>query len=213
MYFPRYSARVFSAPALVHKRKTRRQIRIFRIVRDLWSTIMEDVGLLKDVPFLLFLISNLLLYTFYDIPYVNLLDYVVHESAILNIDDKQASFLVSIIGIVNTIGMLIYGALADCTWMNNLLWYGISTMVCGCCILVVPWLTNYGQFCTVCALFGFFISANYTLTSVILVELMSLSDFVYAYGMLCLVQGVGTLIGPPLAGKFVFKIYLKFSLV
>lgn len=163
---------------------------------------MVDLNLLKDLPFVLFLLSNLLLYTFYDIPYVNLLDYVVHEAANLNIDDKQASFLVSIIGIVNTIGMLIYGALADCKWVNNILWYGISILVCGCCILVVPWLTTYVQLCVVCALFGFFISSNYTLTSVILVEILSLSDFIYAYGMLCLIQGVGTLIGPPLAGKF-----------
>lgn len=49
-------------------------------------------------------------------------------------------------------------------------------------------------------LFGLFIAANYALTSVILVELISLERFTNAYGLLLLVQGIANLIGPPLAG-------------
>lgn len=48
--------------------------------------------------------------------------------------------------------------------------------------------------------FGLFIAANYALTSIILVELISLDRFTNAYGVLLLVQGVANLIGPPLAG-------------
>uniref|UniRef100_A0A915K989 Monocarboxylate transporter n=1 Tax=Romanomermis culicivorax TaxID=13658 RepID=A0A915K989_ROMCU len=199
-YFPRYSARVLSAPALVHKKKKTRRFKFLRLFADCWETVIEDLSLLKDVSFVLFLISNLLLYMFYDMPYVHLLDYISHEAPELNISANQASYLVSIIGMMNTLGMLLCGFVADCQKFNNILWYGASITTCGFCILVVPWLTNYAQFCTICALFGFFISANYTLTSVILVELMSLSDFVYAYGIMCLVQGLGTVFGPPLAG-------------
>lgn len=49
-------------------------------------------------------------------------------------------------------------------------------------------------------LFGLFIAANYALTSVILVELISLERFTNAYGLLLLVQGIANLVGPPLAG-------------
>lgn len=49
-------------------------------------------------------------------------------------------------------------------------------------------------------LFGMFIAANYALTSIILVELISLERFTNAYGLLLLVQGIANLIGPPLAG-------------
>lgn len=45
-----------------------------------------------------------------------------------------------------------------------------------------------------------FIAANYALTSIILVELISLERFTNAYGLLLLVQGIANLIGPPLAG-------------
>lgn len=49
-------------------------------------------------------------------------------------------------------------------------------------------------------LFGMFIAANYALTSIILVELISLERFTNAYGLLLLVQGIANLVGPPLAG-------------
>lgn len=49
-------------------------------------------------------------------------------------------------------------------------------------------------------LFGLFIAANYALTSIILVELITLDRFTNAYGLLLLVQGIANLIGPPLAG-------------
>lgn len=45
-----------------------------------------------------------------------------------------------------------------------------------------------------------FIAANYALTSIILVELISLERFTNAYGLLLLVQGIANLVGPPLAG-------------
>lgn len=102
----------------------------------------EDFELLKDPPFVLFLVSNLLLYTFYDIPYVNLPEYAVE--ALEGVGDDKASFLVSIIGIVNTFGMLLYGALADYEWVNNVLWYAISILVCGVAILVrIFWLVIF----------------------------------------------------------------------
>lgn len=53
---------------------------------------------------------------------------------------------------------------------------------------------------TVSGLFGLFIAANYALTSIILVELITLDRFTNAYGLLLLVQGVANLVGPPLAG-------------
>ena len=52
----------------------------------------------------------------------------------------------------------------------------------------------------------FFSSANYALTSPILVNLVSLEQFSNAYGFLLLVQGVSNLLGPPFAG-LLYDIY------
>ena len=48
--------------------------------------------------------------------------------------------------------------------------------------------------------YGFFIAANYVLASVLLCELICVSDFQNGYGFLCLVEGVANLIGPALVG-------------
>lgn len=58
---------------------------------------------------------------------------------------------------------------------------------------------------TLCIGFGFFISANYTLASVITIQILCLYDFQTGYGILCLVEGLGNLVGPALIGKLQFK--------
>ncbi|KRY20304.1 Monocarboxylate transporter 12, partial [Trichinella patagoniensis] len=198
-YFPRYSARVLSTPALAHRPKStkKRNLQFRRILRMIKQSIMSMMKLFRNWLFVLFLISNLLLYAFYDIPYINLPEFTQEH---LGIPEEQASLLVSITGIVNMFAMLIFGALADREAINNICFYGISTCVCGCVVLSMPWLNCYWQYCIACGTFGFFISANYTLTSIILVDLLTLSDFVYSYGIMTMIQGIGTLIGPPLAG-------------
>ena len=64
-------------------------------------------------------------------------------------------------------------------------------------------------------IFGFAISANYSLTSPILVNIVSIDEFTNAYGLLLLTQGVSNLIGPPFAG-YLYDIslvwYYSFSL-
>lgn len=57
--------------------------------------------------------------------------------------------------------------------------------------------------------FGFLIAANYSLTCIILVELISLDRFTNAYGLLLLVQGVANLVGPPLGGNTEISKQLK----
>jgi MFS family permease len=54
--------------------------------------------------------------------------------------------------------------------------------------------------CVLASAFGLFIAANYSLTSIILVNLVDLDRFTNAYGLLLLVQGIANLVGPPLAG-------------
>lgn len=59
------------------------------------------------------------------------------------------------------------------------------------------------------AMFGLFISANYALTSVIIVDIISLEHFTNAYGLLLLSQGIANLVGPPIGGKILLCIQLR----
>lgn len=49
--------------------------------------------------------------------------------------------------------------------------------------------------------FGLTFSSSYSYTPSILVELVGLDKFAMAYGLVLLSQGLGHLIGPPIAGK------------
>jgi len=79
--------------------------------------------------------------------------------------------------------------------------YGVLTAFSGIAIALMPMVKSFQNLAILGALFGFSISANYSLVSAILVDLISLDKFTHAYGLLLLVQGVASLIGPPFAGK------------
>ncbi|XP_043247652.1 uncharacterized protein LOC122394681 isoform X2 [Amphibalanus amphitrite] len=114
---------------------------------------MVDPAFFRLPGFVLFALSNFVLYMFYDVPYVYLADDAISRGA----SDEDASMLISVIGVSNVVGV-------------------------------------------VSSVFGFCISANYTLAPTILVSLISIDNFTSAYGLLLLAQGLANLVGPPLCG-------------
>lgn len=72
------------------------------------------------------------------------------------------------IGIVNTIGMILFGIIADKRSVDKVLsityflllynvqvaLYGVSTTLCGVCIFLMPWVYNYELLMTLAACFG-----------------------------------------------------------
>lgn len=69
---------------------------------DFWDLLVDmfDFSHFSDPKFLLFAISNFLLYSWYDVPYVYLTDNAIMQGY----SDSDASMLISIIGIVNMVG-------------------------------------------------------------------------------------------------------------
>lgn len=99
-------------------------------VRDFFNELREtmDISLLWDLVFMIFAISNLLTSIGYCVPYIFLPDRA-QSMGIAN--RKQASFLVSIIGITNTIGRIIFGWIADFKFVNRLMLYNTVLVLCG----------------------------------------------------------------------------------
>ncbi|XP_052869576.1 uncharacterized protein LOC128275200 [Anopheles cruzii] len=163
--------------------------------RTLFVSIL-DFSYFSDVHYLLFAVSNFLLYTFYDVPYVYLGDYATQ----IGFSHQQSSLLISIIGILNMVGEVVLGWMGDRKSVNANYTYAICMALCGIVTALVPLFHDYTHLSALAGGFGLFIAANYSLTSIILVELISLERFTNAYGLLLLVQGVANLVGPPLAG-------------
>lgn len=96
---------------------------------------------------------------------------------------------------------ILLGWAGDRAWVNASMVYAVCMALCGAVTALIPIvIRHYYALCAICCAFGLFIAANYSLTSIILVELITLERFTNAYGLLLLVQGIANLMGPPLAG-------------
>lgn len=100
---------------------------------------MLDFSFFGDIRFTLFAISNFLLYAWYDVPYVYLADNAVE----LGIDKKNASMLISMIGILNMVGEIILGWLGDTKFITSGMIYAICMVCCGIVTSLVPILPSF----------------------------------------------------------------------
>jgi len=93
------------------------------------------------------------------------------------------------------------GYVGDQSAIDTLSFYNTMTSVAGLATLAMPLATSFPALAVLNAFYGFFISANFALTTVILVELVGVERLTDAYGIVSLAQGVANLVGPPLAGN------------
>lgn len=66
---------------------------------------------------------------------------------------------------------------------------------------LVPLLHTYELLAVSACLYGLFISANYALTTIIIVRLVGMDRLTNAYGINMLASGIANFIGPPVAGQ------------
>lgn len=151
---------------------------------------------LTSVPFIIFSIINFVMYFWYDVPYVFIVDKAINTGT----NPIKATFLVSIIGIVHTVGILVFGVAGDRDFINKTLFYGISISICGLSVGLVPFFRAYEIQALLAAVFGLFSSASEAFLPMIVIDIVGLNRFDEAYGIIMFIEGVGNLIGPPLAG-------------
>ncbi|CAL1528665.1 unnamed protein product, partial [Lymnaea stagnalis] len=154
-----------------------------------------DCSLLCNSFVLSFLLSNFLYYFWSDVPYMYAADHAIESG----IDSKRAAFLLSIIGIFNTLGQVIFGVIGDLN-INILNVYAIVSALAGLFVAVIPLLRNFTEYSIAYGLFGFCISVSYPLTTVLLVKYLGLQNLTNSYGLLMLTQGIANFLGPPFAG-------------
>lgn len=162
------------------------------------DTLMQlmDVSLLYDSIFIIFSISNFLTSIGFNIPYV----YIVSRAKGLGISPSNASLILSVIGIANTVGRIVLGYISDKTWVNRLWVYNTCLTLCGIATALSCFCSDFYSLVVYASIYGFLIGAYVGLTSVILVDLLGLDKLTNAFGLLLLFQGIASLIGPPIAG-------------
>ena len=92
------------------------------------------------------------------------------------------------------------GYVSDRPTVDTLAFYNLMTSLAGLATLVVPLVTSFEALAAVSSAFGLFVSANFALTTVILVDLVGVDRLTDAVGVVSFAQGIANLVGPPLAG-------------
>ncbi|OXA36560.1 Monocarboxylate transporter 4 [Folsomia candida] len=158
-----------------------------------WMQEIFALDHLKNTRFVLFIMSNFLLYMWYEIP----LTFLADTATGLGYSEGEGAMLGNNFGVF---GGQEVGKFRDDLWPVYFhlrhrdrpdalpLWEVVQHGA----HLLLPRLAL--------RVFGLMIAANYSLTPVILLQVVSLEKFTPAYGLLLLVQGIGNLIGPPIAG-------------
>ena len=72
-------------------------------------------------------------------------------------DPEQAAFLLSVIGITNTLGRVLSGFITDFPRVDALFVNNLCIMFSGVCVFLIPFCSSYGSFVAICVSFGFFV--------------------------------------------------------
>lgn len=169
------------------------------IIRMLQKTF--DLSIFKNATFDYFCLHSMLLYMSYNNPYIYLPDTASEQG----IPNDSASTLVAIVGITSTVGQIVMGFIGDQPRVDTFLFYSAMTSIAGFVTLFVPLFTTFPLLALYSTLYGFFISANYALTSIILVNILGIEQLTNSFGVVSSAGGVAVLIGPPFAGQYNFK--------
>ncbi|KJH40809.1 hypothetical protein DICVIV_13230 [Dictyocaulus viviparus] len=156
--------------------------------------------LLQSFTLKRFLMSVTSLYFVLDVPYVFFYDYAVDN---LQIEQTSAAWLTSIIGVANLLSTWICGVISDagCVKLRLFTVYGVAMCGLAACMWFVILAHNTLGMALICAFFGFFISSNYVLQSVMLTSMWEdMRNFQSSYALTSFCEGIATLFGPPLIG-------------
>ncbi|KAK7471581.1 hypothetical protein BaRGS_00035744 [Batillaria attramentaria] len=168
--------------------------------------IME-LSLLRE-PVFLFYCFSICLYT------ASLKSSLVFLPALVKsrgVSEIHAAYLLSISGILDTIGRVTSGVVLGLRPLQRLRSVFFNAFVFLLCALlfVVPSLSSFPEFVAVFGMFGMLTGAYVCQKSVILVDMLGQGKLGSSFGLLIFFQGLGNCVGPPLSGllKDVFGQY------
>ena len=169
-------------------------------------TQMFDFSLFKSPTFILLSTAGMLSLLSLFVPFYFLPSYISKNADKFGLDEDAVSsvqsFIMSLIGICNTIGRLIAGWISDRPKVDAILVNNIALIVGGLATCLLPVISSVSLLYVYGVLFGFSVAFFASLRSILLVELLGLEKLTNSFGLLLLVQGVAATFGAPIAGGF-----------
>ncbi|GFY46459.1 monocarboxylate transporter 12-B, partial [Trichonephila inaurata madagascariensis] len=158
---------------------------------------MLDISLLKSPTFLLLGAGGFLTLAGFFVPFMFVVDRAVQQGITL----EEATYILPVIGLTNTIGRVFCGWISDrpnlnaLTINNGALIIGGLATALSTCVNTISFLLAYG------ALFGFCIGCFATLRSIVIVALFGLENGTNPFLGYCFFKGNSIKIGAPSQGS------------
>ncbi|KAL5012612.1 hypothetical protein ScPMuIL_011163 [Solemya velum] len=172
-----------------------------------WRTVLRKIdrhlefSLLRNIRFLCFSISILVFTSSFTTVYV----YIPPLAKSCSIPELDAAYLISTAGILDIFGRTILSTTFDIAAIRQhreflsillLLTMSLSAVVS----FTFTFVTTFGGLAVLAGLFGFLSGGYVSQKSIVIVDILGRSKQSSAFGLVLLFQGLGVLIGPPLAG-------------
>ncbi|XP_067387982.1 monocarboxylate transporter 5 isoform X2 [Emydura macquarii macquarii] len=155
-----------------------------------------DFSLLKDPFFCIFVWSFLFSQLAYFIPTFHL----AARAKTLGIDNMNASYLISVAGITETISQLLSGWIADQNWVKRYHYLKTYLFLCGITNLLGPLATSFPLLMVYVVSFAIFSGGYLALLLIVLVDLVGVPRLHSALGFAAFFVGIVVIAGPPIAG-------------
>ncbi|XP_078110997.1 monocarboxylate transporter 5 [Sander vitreus] len=160
------------------------------------KTKVLDFSLLKDPFFCIYTWSLVFSQLAYFIPYFHL----SARARTLGINAMDASFIISVAGITETIAQLASGWVTDRNLFHKYHYHKAYLILCGLVNLLSPMATSYILLMVYAVFFAIFCGGYMALLLPVLVDLVGSEKLNNSMGFSMFFVGLGCLTGPPLAG-------------
>ncbi|XP_050767280.1 LOW QUALITY PROTEIN: monocarboxylate transporter 5 [Gymnogyps californianus] len=160
------------------------------------SEPLLDFSPLKDPVFCIFTWSFLFSHLAYFVPIFHL----VARARTLGISSMDASYLISVAGITETVSQLLSGWVADQNWTKKYHYHVAYLVLGGITNLLCPLATTFPLLMTYAVAFAVFCGGFMALVLPVLVDLVGVQKLHSYLGFAAFFAGIAAIGGPPLAG-------------
>jgi len=193
---------IMSGSIVSLKKEEEKQKKKENVFLSLFKEMTDFTLLYTNWRFLLITLSNFFVFSGYFLPFL----FVAKVAALNGLTNP--SFVISIIGIVNIPGRIIFGLLADIPAISPLALNSVSVLIGAFPLLAYEQLLQYQAMTQYAfgALYALSTSGVVTLTTPYLCEIVNLDKIANATGIVSLFRGFGCFIGPVIGGIIADKI-------
>ncbi|XP_033756573.1 monocarboxylate transporter 14-like isoform X2 [Pecten maximus] len=163
-------------------------------------TIVHSFAILRELSLLCFCLSMFFACVGIYLVYVHFPRYTIEMGS----TPLNASFLMSVSGLCNCISRVLAGMAANSESINeNVMYFGTFGLL-GISTLLLPlYAYTYGGQLAFAVFLGLYSGCCYSIINTLIIQLVGIEELATGFGICMFFCGIGSVIGPPLAGAIV----------